>query len=94
VEDLVEIVVGIVGDVTVRDHGPLASAAGRPQGSAFTDQQGPVQGCFSGQSGSLASSIADALRLLLVRDWGSAEVLGCVYVRVPAFLMTVMAMAP
>ena len=35
VEDLLEIAVGVIGDVAIRDHGLLASAAGRPQSSAF-----------------------------------------------------------
>ena len=35
VADLVEIAAGILDEVASRDHGLLASAAGRPQSSAF-----------------------------------------------------------
>ena len=35
VEDLVEIAVGVLDDVAIRDRGLLASAAGRPESSAF-----------------------------------------------------------
>jgi death-on-curing protein len=35
VEDLLEIASGVIGEVTVRDLGLLASAAARPQASAF-----------------------------------------------------------
>jgi death on curing protein len=35
IEDLLEIAAGILGEVAVRDHGLLASAAGRPQTTAF-----------------------------------------------------------
>jgi death-on-curing protein len=35
VEDLVEIAVGVLDDVAIRDQGLLASAAGRPRSSAF-----------------------------------------------------------
>lgn len=35
VEDLLEIATGILDDVVIRDPGLLASAAGRPQSSAF-----------------------------------------------------------
>lgn len=34
-EDLLEIVAGVIGDVVVRDLGLLSSAAARPQASAF-----------------------------------------------------------
>jgi len=35
IEDLVEIAVGVLDEVEIRDRGLLASAAGRPQSSAF-----------------------------------------------------------
>ena len=35
VEDLVEIAVGVLDDVAIQDQGLLASAAGRPESSAF-----------------------------------------------------------
>jgi death on curing protein len=35
VEDLVDIAVGVLDDVAIRDRGLLASAAGRPRSSAF-----------------------------------------------------------
>jgi death on curing protein len=41
-EDLLEIADGVVGEVTVRDLGLLASAAARPQASAFGDAAYPT----------------------------------------------------
>jgi death-on-curing protein len=41
-EDLLEIAAGVVGEVTVRDMGLLASAAARPQASAFGDAAYPT----------------------------------------------------
>lgn len=35
VADLLEIAVGVIGEIVVRDHGLLASAAGRPRGTVF-----------------------------------------------------------
>jgi death-on-curing protein len=53
--DLVEIALGVVGDVTVRDRGLLASAAARPQSSAFGDDAYPT---FAAKAAALMHSIA------------------------------------
>jgi death on curing protein len=55
VEDLLEIAVGVVGNVAIRDHGLLASAAGRPQSSAFTKDAYPT---FAGKAAALMHSLA------------------------------------
>jgi death-on-curing protein len=55
VEDLLEIAVGIIGDVGIRDHGLLASAAGRPQSSAFGEDAYPT---FAGKAAALMHSLA------------------------------------
>jgi death-on-curing protein len=53
--DLLEIATGVVGDVTVRDRGLLASAAARPQGSAFGDDAYPT---FAEKAAALMHSLA------------------------------------
>jgi death-on-curing protein len=53
--DLVEIALGVVGDVTVRDRGLLASAAARPQSSAFGEDAYPT---FAAKAAALMHSIA------------------------------------
>lgn len=55
VEDLLEIAVGVIGDVAIRDHGLLASAAGRPQSSAFGGDAYPT---FAGKAAALMHSLA------------------------------------
>ena len=55
VEDLLEIAVGILDEVAVRDHGLLASAAARPQSSAFGQDAYPT---FATKAASLMHSIA------------------------------------
>jgi death on curing protein len=55
VEDLLEIAVGVIGDVAIRDHGLLASAAGRPQSSAFGEDAYPT---FAAKAGALMHSLA------------------------------------
>jgi death-on-curing protein len=55
VEDLLEIAVGIIGDLGIRDHGLLASAAGRPQSSAFGEDAYPT---FSAKAAALMHSLA------------------------------------
>ncbi len=54
-EDLLEIAVGVIGDVSVRDHGLLASAAGRPRSSAFGEDAYPT---FAGKAAALMHSLA------------------------------------
>ncbi len=54
-EDLLEIAAGVVGDVTVRDEGLLASAAGRPRTSAFGDDAYPT---FAEKAAALMHSLA------------------------------------
>jgi death-on-curing protein len=55
-EDLLEIAVGVIeGDVVVRDHGLLASAAARPQTSAFGRDAYPE---FADQAAALMHSLA------------------------------------
>ena len=54
-EDLLEIAAGVVGDVTVRDEGLLASAAGRPRTSAFGDDAYPM---FAEKAAALMHSLA------------------------------------
>ncbi|MDE3133149.1 MAG: Fic family protein [Acidobacteriota bacterium] len=55
VEDVLEIAVGVIGDVGIRDHGLLASAAGRPQSGAFGDDAYPT---FAGKAAALMHSLA------------------------------------
>lgn len=55
VDDLLEIAVGIIGDVEIRDHGLLASAARRPQSSAFGADAYPT---FAGKAAALMHSLA------------------------------------
>ena len=55
VEDLLEIGVGILGEVAVRDHGLLASAAARPQSSAFGEDAYPT---FAVKAAALMHSLA------------------------------------
>jgi death-on-curing protein len=55
-EDLLEIAVGVIeGDVVVRDHGLLASAAARPRTSAFGQDAYPT---FADQAAALMHSLA------------------------------------
>jgi death-on-curing protein len=55
-EDLLEIAVGVIeGDVVVRDHGLLASAAARPRTSAFGRDAYPE---FADQAAALMHSLA------------------------------------
>ena len=42
VADLLEIAVGVIGDVVVRDRGLLASAAARPQATVFGEDAYPA----------------------------------------------------
>ena len=53
--DLLEIALGVIGDVTVRDGGLLASAAARPQSSAFGEDAYPT---FAAKAAALMHSIA------------------------------------
>ena len=55
VEDLLEIAVGVIKDVSIRDRGLLASAAGRPQSSAFGEDAYPT---FAGKAAALMHSLA------------------------------------
>ena len=55
VEDLLEIATGILEEVVIRDHGLLASAAGRPQSSAFGDDAYPS---FAAKAAALMHSLA------------------------------------
>jgi death-on-curing protein len=55
VEDLMQIAVGILDEVAIRDHGLLASAAGRPQGSAFGEDAYPT---FAAKAAALLHSLA------------------------------------
>ena len=55
VEDLLEIGVGILSEVAVRDHGLLASAAARPQSSAFGEDAYPI---FAVKAAALMHSLA------------------------------------
>lgn len=55
VEDLLEIAVGVIGDVAIRDHGLLASAAARPRSSAFGEDAYPT---FAGRAAALMHSLA------------------------------------
>jgi death on curing protein len=53
--DLLEVALGVVGDVTVSDRGLLASAAARPQTSAFGEDAYPT---FATKAASLMHAIA------------------------------------
>lgn len=55
VEDLLEIAVGVIADVEIRDHGLLASAAGRPLSSAFGED---AYRTFAGKAAALMHSLA------------------------------------
>lgn len=55
VEDLLEIAVGILDEVAVRDRGLLASAAARPQGSAFGED---AYRTFATKAAALLHSVA------------------------------------
>jgi death-on-curing protein len=55
VEDLVDIAHGVIGEVVIRDWGLLASAAARPQTSAFGEAAYPS---FAEQAAALMHSIA------------------------------------
>ena len=55
VEDLLEIAVAVIADVAIRDHGLLASAAGRPQTSAFGQDAYPT---FARKASALMHSLA------------------------------------
>jgi death-on-curing protein len=55
IEDLLEIAVGVLDDVAVRDRGLLASAAGRPQSSAFGEDAYPA---FPEKAAALMHSLA------------------------------------
>ncbi|MGZ4179598.1 MAG: type II toxin-antitoxin system death-on-curing family toxin [Solirubrobacteraceae bacterium] len=53
--DLLDIALGVIGDVDVRDRGLLASAAARPRSSAFGDDAYPT---FAAKAAALMHSIA------------------------------------
>ena len=55
VEDLVEIAVGVLDEVAIRDRGLLASAAGRPRSSAFGADAYPT---FAEKPAALMHSLA------------------------------------
>lgn len=55
VEDLLEIVVGVLGQLPVRDAGLLASAAARPATMVFGEQAYPT---FGGKAAALMHSLA------------------------------------
>lgn len=55
IDDLLEIAIGILDDVAIRDHGLLASAAGRPQASAFGEDAYPT---FTAKAAALMHSLA------------------------------------
>jgi death-on-curing protein len=54
-EDLLEIALGVVRDVVIRDQGLLVSAAGRLRGRAFGDDAYPT---FAGKAAALKHSLA------------------------------------
>lgn len=73
-EDLIEIAVGLLDKVTIRDHGLLASAAGRPQSSAFGEDAYPT---FVGKAAALMHSLARNRALVDGNKrlaWGSTRV--------------------
>jgi death on curing protein len=53
--DLLDIALGVIGDVDVRDRGLLASAAARPRSSAFGEDAYPT---FAAKAAALMHSIA------------------------------------
>jgi death-on-curing protein len=53
--DLLEVALGVIDDVTVRDRGLLASAAARPQTTAFGEDAYPT---FAAKAAALMHSIA------------------------------------
>jgi death-on-curing protein len=55
VADLLEIAVGVIGDVQVRDRGLLASAAARPRGTVFGEDAYPG---FADKAAALMHSLA------------------------------------
>lgn len=55
VDDLAEIAVGVVGELALRDAGLLASAAGRPQTTAFGEDAYPT---FEEKAAALMHSLA------------------------------------
>jgi death-on-curing protein len=55
VDDLLEIAAGVLDDVAVRDHGLLASAAGRPKTTVFGEDAYPT---LAEKAGALMHSIA------------------------------------
>jgi len=55
VEDLLEIAIGILDEVAIRDRGLLASAAARPPSSAFGEDAYPT---FAAKAGALMHSVA------------------------------------
>jgi death-on-curing protein len=55
VADLLEIAVGVIGEVAVRDRGLLASAAGRPQSTVFGEDAYPT---FANKAAALMHSLA------------------------------------
>lgn len=55
VDDLAEIAVGVVGEFALRDAGLLASAAGRPQTTAFGEDAYPT---FEEKAAALMHSLA------------------------------------
>jgi death-on-curing protein len=54
-EDLLEIALGVVAEVAIRDPGLLVSAAGRPRGRSFGDDAYPT---FAGKAATLMHSLA------------------------------------
>jgi len=55
VADLLEIAVGVIGEVRVRDRGLLASAAGRPRSTVLGDDAYPA---FAAKAAALMHSLA------------------------------------
>ncbi|MDQ3664510.1 MAG: Fic family protein [Actinomycetota bacterium] len=55
VEDLLEIAAGVIGEVTIRDAGLLAAAAGRPQLTVYGDEAYPS---FDAKAAALLHSLA------------------------------------
>ncbi|HET9719268.1 MAG TPA: type II toxin-antitoxin system death-on-curing family toxin [Solirubrobacteraceae bacterium] len=55
VEDLLEIALGVIGEIAIRDRGLLVSAAGRPQSSAFGESAYPT---FARKAAALMHSLA------------------------------------
>ncbi|HMA47625.1 MAG TPA: Fic family protein [Frankiaceae bacterium] len=53
--DLLEIAIGVIGDVTIRDRGLLASAAWRPQSTGFGEDAYPT---FADKAAALLHSLA------------------------------------